>query len=262
MSEQILWFPHDWPFIPARKNWFKDNGYVPVPYSPSLLSEAKVVLLVTPVRDQEGTWISPEPVWRNYLADTYPTIKVIQAGWHDSAPRENYLHWYDLPPNFEAFLQNSKTVAEGWQPFDTMGADLRDIWAKFRDGHDKNGFMDWFIVVKRRCALAHQTIVEDSDEYQDMMEYLNEPDTLEAFRNTIQRWNRYAAIFAAAPFLDHIAALSACTKQLGLGWEDCTHAELLKNRLAYFMETNDKIDLLLAEMSKWCIQGLNTNIHP
>jgi hypothetical protein len=84
---------------------------------------------------------------------------------------------------------------------------------------------------------------------------------LEAFENTIQRWNRYAAIFAAAPFLDHIAALSACTKELGLGWEDCTHAELLKNRLAYFMEMNRKIELLLAEMSKWCVQERNTNTH-
>jgi hypothetical protein len=251
MNKQILYFPHNWPFIQAQKDWFTNNGCEPVPYSSSLLVEAKVILLLTPVLDQEGNWISPESVWHNYLADTHPTIKVIQAGLHDSAPRENYLHWYDLPPNFEAFLQNSKTVGDGWQPFDTLGANLRDIWGKFWDGHDKNGFMDWFIVVKRRCALAHRAISEDSNEYQNILKYLNGSDTLDAFENTIQRWNRYAAIFAVAPFSDQIIELSKHITKLDVKWKNCTDVESLEKRLSYFMEINRKIDSLISKIGKW-----------
>ncbi len=229
--KKILFFPGNWPLNTSRQTYFEQAGYSCAPYQQAELATADVLLLVTPVRDDEGNWISPETVWKKYLSTHFSHLKVIQAGWHNEVPGKNYLNWFELPVNFEAFVELAST-AKDWVPYDTEGENLGEMWAKFLDGHDKLGFTDWFNVAKRRTILSWEQLSQNTALYDEILaDYLNDPDTLEAFENIQSRWKRYKGMFSADPRQQELAAFETQLDQLKAGWQDCDNPEQLLERL-------------------------------
>jgi len=245
IQKMIPSFPPNWPFLPTRQQYFLDVGYTPMQYTQENIQTTQVLLLVTPVLCGDDNWVSPEWVWRNYLLDVNPTIKVIQAGWDNSAAAENYLHWNRLPGDFSAFLQTCKSVGDGWVPHWTYGDDLREVWTRFRDGHDKGGFMDWFIVARRRAGIISRALAENGEQYTEMLDYLRAPDSIEAFGNLVKRWHRYETLLQAAPCVEELTKIAVSVAHIERGWEDCQDWRELGARMKLFAQEMSSIEEIL-----------------
>lgn len=242
--KKIVFFPANWPLNEARKTYFEQAGYFCAPYQQTELATDDILLLVTPVRDDEGNWISPETVWKKYLSTHFPNLKVIQAGSNDDITGKNYLNWFELPVNFEAFVANA-APAKDWVPYDTQGDNLGETWAKFLDGHDKSGFTDWFIVAKRRTGISYEHLSQNPASFDEILtDYLNDPDTLEAFENMQSRWQRYKFMFSADPRQEELTAFENQLNQLNTGWQDCKNPEQLLERLKTLNTAFTQLDTL------------------
>lgn len=251
MANSILVFPGN---EVLRQDWlscFANAGFRVQPYDEAILKDGAVVLMFTPVLTVDEEWISPEPVWKNFLKDVSPSAKLVQIGYRIGVNLPNYLHLEKPPENIAGFINNAEAAVE-WHFRDTCGLDLRDLWSKFRDGHNKGGFMDWFIVAKRRAKIALDKLTDEHLPAVKVLEYLNsDPDTAAAFENMSARWTRYVIYFNTGPFHQQLKIISDAVNRLNDPWL-ITYSDIsLQTRLENMMKDFRTIDEVLKIIEPW-----------
>lgn len=146
---------------------------------------------------------------------------------------------------FFLLLKMSVEVHEGWQPIPTFGEQLEDIWALFWDGHDKEGFKDWFSEARRCANIVLRTLKRDANKTHSMLDFLAETDSVQAFENTLTRWRRYQGYFTASPFMDVIEETRENLKVLLQDWRHCGTKTALQKQMENYKEGLHRADQLL-----------------
>jgi hypothetical protein len=244
MPKLLLYYPAVWPVVPSRRAYFEAAGYEMVPYTQALLPAADVLLLVTPVQDLEGNWVSPEGVWKRYLLAHYPALKVIQVGWRNYIQGKNYLDWVHLPEDFTNFVEESLSAQQGWEPVNTYGNDLWKTWELFYEGHGYNGFQSWFLVLRRRIQAALLEYQAPQTSLDEVLNYLNSEVTFDSLAQMNQRWERYRLIFSTDPRTEALERFEHLLRQLDQGWQDCEDLTALKNRLTHLAGITNELNEL------------------
>lgn len=250
MSNLIQWFPADRPLSSTRQQYFKEQNFRLSPYTQDADKQPAAVLLQTPILCEEDTWVAPETVWKTYWAAQNPALRLLQCGIDNSAPTRNYLHWNRLPEHLDDFLSNA-AAATDWMPHPGSGTPLGTLWAKFRDGHDKGGFMDWFIAIRRRIKMVASKLEVDRSWHDQGMEVLSQPTTLESFENLVKRWQRYQPILATSPCLREIETIDAHIAFISEGWAYCRTPETLLTRLKQIDNAFTEINTQIEQMNTW-----------
>lgn len=248
-NQIIQIFPPDEVLRPEWSNWLEAANLTVIPFDEEQLEYTVCILLFTPIRSKGPVLISPEEAWKNYIVTLFPDIKIVQLGFRRVLQTTNYWY-YTHPPTEAGTAIHFAVCAKDWVPVDTLGIDLCQLWKKFRDGHNKEGFMDWFIVARRRTNFAIDKI-ESGLKNSEVLDYLfSDPATIEAFNNTIARWKRYYLYFIAAPCAADLAAIDQCVERIAHYVQLKTSVNLhsdLKTLADDFTKIND----LLKKITPW-----------
>ena len=243
-------FPDDWPMLPARRAWFEAQGYTPVPYQPTHAHEARVLLLVTPIRVGDD-FVRPDGVWAQYFQEQNPEAVLLQAGIRDRAMGPNYLHWGRLPDNFGLFLQGAQRVGECWRPPDYREKKLEVIWQRFWDGHSREGFANWLSKAMRSLQIADDKLHKNSGYEAQGRAFLAKPDKKQAFENMQLRWKSYRPYLMLTPFFNQIEACDQWLRNIEPGWTDCNDYQSLSARIHDCRLSIEALDRLLTNLSQY-----------
>jgi hypothetical protein len=247
----LPYFPADWSLVPTRRAWFEAQGYAPVPYQQAAHARtARVFLVISPSR-VGANFVRPEGVWSQYLAEVNPSAVLLQAGYRNRAIGPNYLHWGDLPADFDLFLQNAQRVGTGWLPPDFGENRLEVVWQRFWEGHNKAGFAEWFSATMRFLQVADDNLQKGQEQEKRCRAYLAEADNQVSFRNMHARWKAYKPYLLLAPFTQEIERASDWLAQVEAGWEDCSDYTSLLARIRAHRLTIESADDLLTRLSQY-----------
>jgi hypothetical protein len=83
------------------------------------------------------------------------------------------------------------------------------------------------------------------------LEYLDDPDTREAFENVAKRWRRYESLFATVPFNDVINDISKCIREIEAGWAEYKTWQELEARMKQLAVELNTIENRLQYIEPW-----------
>lgn len=198
----LAFFPVDLPVSPTRYAYFKSFGFRAESYRPDHADKATAFILATPVPVvKNGEFVAPDQVWQRYLAKVNPDATLIRTGLYPTVAEQNYMNWLRPPDDFSIFLQHTRPLAAGLLPKICLSEPLEDVWRRFWDGHDRNGFSYHFIDLLNNIKICGAALVKNGEsgfekEKKDLLE-LNTPKITAM---VLHSWKRYRAFWQVTPF--------------------------------------------------------------
>jgi hypothetical protein len=189
-------------------------GYELVPYRPEYRDETTVILMYAPVKVPGSEYVAPEHVWKRYFSIYRPQVKIIQATSADPGT-PNIFQWFAPPPDFNAFLAQCLPVTE-WEPVETHARRLEELWRRFWDGHDKNGFGYHFSSAKRSIQMANDHLLEGEQELDNTVFFIEDSNIIQQLDKCRERWATYYDYWTSLPFFHDFKQLNVSVEDFSL----------------------------------------------
>ncbi len=195
-------------FIASFKFYFDNQKVELIPLEASHNTFSEDTLLIFSPLLSNGVYTNPIKVWQAFLKKKKPNCKLIIAGFKE-AVHENYIDLFNLPGNWNDFLDKAKNAGEEWEPIDGGGAELSQKLFRFYEGHGAESLLDIFNKIKNKFHLIKREMEKRKLSLEVTVEayesFSDEPesfwDGLNAHWNVLMgRWNKYYTLFDYLPF--------------------------------------------------------------
>lgn len=192
-------------FLEAQRGYFERQGVCFTLYTGrDQLSRYSSLVIFIPVENQ-GQFVSPAGIWRQFLAKNHPETRLIISGV-EAINHHNYLDLLNLPNDFSVFFNNLKAVNEkSWAPIETEALDMRVKLRRFYEGHGRESVTYTLSKIIRKTETLAKRLKEVG--YRQAWKEIFEPlkgetvtYTEEKWNELIRRWEHYAPFFQYLPF--------------------------------------------------------------
>lgn len=207
-------------------------------------NEQQIIILRSPV--QVGAWLlSPEQLWKNYLAEQFPSCKFIVTGFAE-AQHSNYLDLLNPPADLIEFMQQARPADEDWLPINTGAINMTEKLKNFFSGHGKESIMDILAKILRPLKMTLEAVKVQNRSFQEAAEFML-ADFPSNWQLLESRWQRYFYLFNCLPFFELfeksntlIENLSANLKNNDLIQKDITKIEQVFESVIFVKELMSK----------------------
>lgn len=192
-------------FLKAQEAYFDRQNIKFTPFlDAGQLNQCQGLVLFIPIECQ-GQFVSPDEIWRYFLAKHYPDLQFILAGV-EHIQHHNYLDLLHLPSSFSAFFHNLKpTSYNEWTPFSTEAMDMREKLHRFYEGHGDESVTFSLGKISRKMETLAKRLKQVSypQAWKEIFEPLEGETTAyteEKWKELHRRWGHYAPFFQYLPF--------------------------------------------------------------
>ena len=206
-------------------------------FSKQEFDQTNVFFLYTPMVVKQ-IYLSPEPIWKQYLQENYPEVKLITLGFEQDI-HTNHIDLLNLPSDWKSFFNTAKKTGEEWIPIVNGGVNVQKKLEQFYIGHTDKSVVDLIGTIERKLVVLEDDLKE-GDRYEDSLLELNISTVLpKQWNDLLYRWGKYEYLFECLPF-------SSDFKKAG---------QLIKSINSFF-QTKCKDEKLF--ISSNCVAVLNT----
>lgn len=230
--KKIHYFPADIPVSGFREAYCAKAGYQLVPFSTEEEADVQVILLHLPVEVATDTCMSPEMVWKKYFSIRQPQVKIIQVTSYGPEIAVNLWRWYAPPGDVETYLKTCLPVTQ-WQPVETHALHPEELWKRFWDGHDDNGFGRHFANAKHSVGVASDRLNEDEHALEEVIQYLESDQVPLRLEICCQRWDHYYAYWKSLPFWTKFEEINARIPSFSLILPEQPQTETILHQLLF-----------------------------
>jgi len=210
----VHYIASDTRYVSGLSAYFDAQGCKLVNYEPARLKEGHLILLIfSPVRCS-SVRVSPERVWKKWLAVENPEAILLNAGFEEMQGT-NYFDLLNPPENWSDFITLAKQAGLSWEPVYTGGMKMEDKLARFFKGHGAESLTDELYVIRRKTASLFRAMDKYGLPYEVAATEAFETDYVWRHWEVLKsRWSHYYPLFFYLPFSGQMGKIDASIKRI------------------------------------------------